>query len=751
MKKYFLFLLFVYACNGIYASGKLVIADQGKSEYQIVVPFKGSDNDMRAAEILQSYLFKISGFMLPVATDNEPRRDKEIVIGHTNRMKERAWQRLTKGLAPDGYVIRTSRSKLFIAGGSHKGSIYGVVTILEKYLGCRKYSPTVEYVPPLKTIALDPVNLRDQPVNSFRVVYGNFSRNQDYKDWQRLDEISDLFPNEYYVHTLGRTILPQEQYFSEHPEYFALMNGKRVPDQLCLSNPEVLRLTIEKLKQEMALHPDKQYWSVSQNDNFSYCHCPECMKAIEEEGSPSGPIIRFVNKVAEQFPDKVISTLAYQYSRPAPKLTRPAQNVQIMLCTIEVNRSKPIATDSTSQSFVKDITDWGKISNHIYLWDYTVNFSHHVTPFPNLHVLQPNIQFFVRNKAYEHFQQSNTDNGHEFSELKNYLLARLLWNPDINVDSVMTDFLNGYYGNAGPWIRKYIDRMQGEVIRTGEWLDIYDSPVAHTNTFLSAENTALYNEYFDQALAAVKANEPVYERVKTARLPLEYALMEIGKNDMFGPRGWYVQNGKAFILKQAMKDMLEDFYATCMKNGVKTLSEAGLTPDDYYHSVLRFIDVQIENNLAFRKKVTINPMPSAKYSGGDPAVLTNGVQGATDFKVHWLGWQGEDAGITVDLDTLVSPHRISIGMLSDPRSWILFPTGITCQVSEDGRQFRTVGIQTVEGDQLKKEGPRTFVFDKDLGRFQYVRLLFTGTHTLPSWHTSAGEKSWMFADEIAVQ
>jgi len=175
------------------------------------------------------------------------------------------------------------------------------------------------------------------------------------------------------------------------------VNGKRIIDQPCLSNPEVLSIVIEELKKEMAEQPDKNVWSVSQNDIISYCQCPACRAAIEEEGSPAGPIIRFVNKVAEQFPDKIISTLAYEYSRSAPKATKPRDNVQIMLCTIELNRSKSIESDTASRQFVKDFSDWGKISKHIYLWDYTVNFSHHVSPFPNLHVLQPNIQFFTRN------------------------------------------------------------------------------------------------------------------------------------------------------------------------------------------------------------------------------------------------------------------------------------------------------------------------------------------------------------------
>ncbi|MDP4207015.1 MAG: DUF4838 domain-containing protein, partial [Bacteroidota bacterium] len=485
--------------------------------------------------------------------------------------------------------------------------------------------------------------------------------------------------------------------------------------------------------------------------NFSYCQCPECSKVIAEEGTPAGPIIRFVNQVAAHFPDKIISTLAYEYSRQAPKITKPASNVQIMLCTIELSRSKPIEEDPSSRSFLKDIEDWGKISNHIYLWDYTVNFSHHISPFPNQHTLQPNIQFFSKNGAHEHFQQSNTDIGHEFSELKSYLISRLLWNPNVNADSVKNEFLTGYYKAAAPFIRNYIDRLEGEIISSGEGLDIYGSPVGHASTFLSEKNTQYYTECFNNAENAVKDDLQLLQRVKTARLPLEYALMEIGKNDMFGPRGWYTESNGKFILRQDMRNMLEDFNTTCIKNGVKSVNEAGLTPADYYKATLRFIDVQVDDNLAFRKKVTASPMPNPRYSNGDPSVLTNGVQGASDYKVHWLGWENTDFELTLDLEKVCTPKEILIGSLYDPKSWILHPHKVTCQVSIDGKTYRDAGTVEIEGNQQKEDVTHSFRFDQNLGKVRFVKFKVEGTHTLPSWHPSEGGLSWVFLDEIVVR
>ncbi len=717
----------------------VTLMNGGKSDYVICVSDTTNPEMMRAALLLQTYLKKVGGAEIPVKVNPSEIPEKaivinpDVVIGHE-----------------DAFSLITDKKQLIITGGLHKGCIYGVVDLLERQLGCRMYAPGFEVIPQMNRIRIGKLEVRDQPVNEYRNAYGKFADDVNYRDWQRIDVIQDVFADGYYVHTMNR-LVPWEENFQKHPEYYALMNGKRIIDQLCLSNPEVLKIALKKLETDIPLQPGKQVWSVSQNDNFSYCQCDDCKKIMEEEGSPAGPIIRFVNEVAKRFPDKIISTLAYQYSRQAPKVTKPEDNVQIMLCTIELNRSQPIAEDPRSASFLKDIVDWGKIAKHIYLWDYTVNFSHHVTPFPNIHVLQPNIQLFVKNNVFSHFQQSNTDVGHEFSELKSYLISRILWNPDINADSVITDFMQGYFGAAAPFVRTYLDTLEGEILKTKEWLDIYGHPTAHENTFLSEANISRYLGYFDQAMEAVKDQPVLLLHVKTYLLPVQYAAMEIGKNHMFSPRGWYSVEGKKYVLRENRVKMLEDFNQVCKDAGVRTLSESGLTPENYYQSTKRFLKVEIENNLAFQKPVTANPLPSPKYGGGDLAYLTNGVKGANDYKVHWLGWEGQNFTLGTDLGEVCKPTSIEVSTLYDPKSWIFHPAAVSCLVSLDNKQWKHIGTITVTGDQKKEEVTRTFTFNPNGSPLRYVRFELKGTLKNPKWHPSAGGPSWVFVDEMVVK
>lgn len=767
-------LLFLSLYFNVFAQKKAVLVKNGQPQFSIIVPAKSADTEMQAALLLQSAIRKMSGCELPVLRTEQTNLKNALYITPDCFSEGSPTAGIPKGLKKhftpdfevkraaliaDAFLISIQKDQILLLSGGKKGAIYGVVHLLEKYLGCRMYAPEAEIMPRKSSIALPVLCAMDKPVNNIRIVNGVLTQQHEaYRNWQRLNDHHEEFAKGYYVHTFNR-LVPWEAHFAPHPEYFAYMGGKRIIDQLCLSNPDVFELTIKKLQEEMARQPEKILWSVSQGDNFSYCQCEQCAKITAAEGSAAGPIIHFVNKVAARFPDKIISTLAYQYSRKAPKHVKPADNVQIMLCTIELNRSESIEQDPRSVSFLNDIKEWGKISKNIYLWDYTVNFSHHITPFPNLHTLQNNIQFFTKNGVNAHFQQTNASVGHEFSELKAYLIARLLWNPDVNADSITTDFLNGYYGAGGVFIQKYIRHLSAEIKKTGEWLDIYGHPTAHATTFLSAENMAMYNYYFNEAERALQVKSAIppaqralqLQRVKTCRLAIQYAALEIGKNDMFGPRGFYTENEGKFILNPQMQQLIEDFYAVCQQNGVKNVNEAGLTPEQYYQSTKRFIQVQVEGNLAFRRKTTADPMPSPKYSRADLAILTNGVQGAGDHKAHWLGWEARDFELLLDLQTTTQAQVIEISTLYEPKSWILHPKSVTCLVSEDGISFRPLATQTIEGDQREEKMTHSFRFDQHIGACRYVKFEIKGTLKLFDWHPSAGYGSWVFVDEIVVR
>ncbi len=348
------------------------------------------------------------------------------------------------------------------------------------------------------------------------------------------------------------------------------------------------------------------YWSVSQNDNINYCRCPDCSRLNEEfaaftpgskmylthdnKYSPigMGSLLTFVNKVAERFPDKIISTLAYQYTRVPPKNLIPGKNVNIMLCNIESPRNVPITVGDTA--FCDDLNGWAELTNNIILWDYVVQYRNLISPFPNLRTLQPNLQYLHSKGVQGVFEEGNPEKGGEFAELKAYLIAKLLWNPNLDFNLVLDDFLSGYYGNASKMIREYIDLLHNKMTQSGGKLIIYGTPVEEKETFLSDSLITVYNQLFDRAEKAVSGTPEILKRVETARLPLYYAMLEIAKDEKTGKRGAFiVADNNTLKPNPEIVKILYDFVYRCINTNVSHISEGRTTPRQYLESYTKFL------------------------------------------------------------------------------------------------------------------------------------------------------------------
>ncbi len=494
-------LFLIISCRN---TGQINITDNGRSEYKIVVSSNPVGSDLKAASELQKYIERISGALLPIVDDNSPAGTSEIIIGKNNRIKDADISIDFEELGDDGFVIKTAGDKLYIAGGKEKGTLYGVYTFLEDYLGCRNYSENVTVVPKNKDITIRKIDDKQIPCFTFREMHFYGPRQSElYLNWHKLDLKEGKNEWGMFVHTFD-DLVPPEKYFKTHPEYFSYLNIQRIPDgQLCLSNPDLFDIVVEGLKERMKEKPEALYWSVSQNDTYKACECDECKKLYKKYGGYSGAYVWFVNRVAKEFPDKVISTLAYQFTRKAPENIKPDNNVNIMFCSIECNRSKPLATDPASASFRRDAENWCKLTDNIFMWDYIVQFRSLVSPFPNLRVLQPNLQYFRDLGMKMMFQQGSGGLKSEFYELRQYLDAKLLWNPDANVDSIINDFVNGYYGPAGKYIKQYIDTMHNALEKSGKNLNIYGYPYDAIDSYLTPDLITYYSQLFDHRFSYI--------------------------------------------------------------------------------------------------------------------------------------------------------------------------------------------------------------------------------------------------------
>jgi len=718
------------------------------NRYTIVVDKNADTTTIEAAGQLQHYWENVTGENL-MAGVKRVNASTPVYIGCVEQFPKLA--DTLHDMKEDAFLISISDTGIILSGKKAMGNIYAVNTFIEEYLGCIKFTSTEEYIPHKAGVKFKKSFKIYNPSFSLRILHFPGKDSKSFRRWYKLESL-DIWG--MYVHTFSK-LLPPSRYFKEHPEYYSLVNGRRLQDaQLCLSNPEVTKLLIENLGDTMRKNPEKKYWSVSQNDTYNACECDSCKKLYEKYGSISGAYIQTANAVAEAFPDKQISTLAYQFTRHAPHNIKPDSNTNIMLCTIECSRSKPLASNRHKGSFANDLKEWSALTHNIYLWDYVVQFKNFLTPFPNFPVLQPNLQFFKNNKVDMIFEQGSGGNWSDLMELKRYLLAKLMWNVDANVDSLTTTFVNAYYGDAGKYILDYYHLMNKLMKRYAnrETLNIYGFPSDYTDSFLKPKYMKQYMTFMDSAEKAVQHDSVLLRRVKRARLPVDFSWVDISVNNSYKSMPALVSTGKGMEINPLIIQLLDNMEAYAKSDPLIRVNERNLSIKDYKTYVVNMLRRKIKPNKLKKARLKIETQYSDTYPVGGVKALKDNLLGPLDFHHNWLGFHGDDMVVVADFKKPVEVSHVEMNFLKAVNSWIFLPEKITIEASDNGKKYTLLKQQTGDNSDKKylvKSIPYSFDFDPVKTR--YLRITATSMKTCPQWHRGFGNPSWIFVDEIIVE
>ena len=371
---------------------------------------------------------------------------------------------------------------------------------------------------------------------------------------------------------------PPAALYEAHPEWFWPRGaaGATTYGQLCWSNASLVAFVTAQARAILRAQPDAAILSVSQNDNGA-----RCLDAAEEalndaSGSPIGALLTAVNTIAAalepEFPHVAVDTLAYQWSRSAPTSgLRPRPNVIVRLCTIECDFAHPL-THPNNAPFQTDMEAWAKISNRTYIWDYVTNFRHYVAPFPNWGVLVPNIRYFAAHGVRGVFEEGTYGtSGGDLGELKDYLMARALWDPSVDADELTATFLSGYYSDAAaPHVRAYMDAQLGAIDASAYYMhesfDV-DAPFLANATALLASAHALASA----SAAVASADVRFVRRVEAAQMPVMY--VALFRWDAL--RKAAAAAGAAWPYNATKRPQFDEFSRRYAMLGMASLDEAG--------------------------------------------------------------------------------------------------------------------------------------------------------------------------------
>ncbi|MFO1076252.1 MAG: DUF4838 domain-containing protein [Planctomycetota bacterium] len=548
---------------------------------RIVVPAGDDPIVAHAGRELQRFLAAIAGTTLPVVAEDAGAPGPAILLGPTVRARELGLVAEAARLGEDGVLLRTVGDDLVLVGGGARGHLYAVYELLERFLGCRFLADDCVVTPARADLVLPAIDHSHRPPFDYRELLCYQSANRVHAARQRLNgaNINQCMgrPNQEgeclpgvliapFVHS-AEAMLPSGTWFPQHPEYFGLVAGKRhgaaIGGQLCYTNADVLRHCTDWVLRWLDEHPEVACVDVSQNDAYpgayGACECEACAAVVNEEGAQHGPILRFVNAIADavaaRHPGALVETLAYQYSIATPKVTRPRDNVVIRLCH-HACYFHGIDCMPLGAGYRQAIDDWRKVAKNLYVWHYGVNFWSYLAPNPNLTSLAADIAHYHRHGVNGVMIQGDIQSpGGELAELRGYLCAQLLWDPTRDPLAIRREFCTGYYGPAAADVLEFLAAMDAwgaaapEHIPMNGWHPDAVTPPAFVATGLATLARAL-----TKAQSDVQRN-----RVEKLLLPLWY--LQLAWPDRFGLDR---KDGAALLAR---------FAEVIARNGITTISE----------------------------------------------------------------------------------------------------------------------------------------------------------------------------------
>ena len=153
-------------------------------------------------------------------------------------------------------------------------------------------------------------------------------------------------------------------------------------------------------------------------------------------------------------------------------------------------------------------------------------------------------------------------------------------------------------------------------------------------------------------------------------------------------------------------------------------------------------------------KVSLEYPFSPRYPGGGRLGLVDGLTGSDKFTDgRWLGFEGDDLVATIELSKEKTINSVSLGFLANTGSWIFLPESVEVLYSVDGKNYTSSSLlKNPFKNSLKSNitGRMEVSLDVEEDNVRYLMIKARNIGVCPDWHQGAGDKAWLFIDEITI-
>ena len=547
------------------AKKQLTLASGGKTDYRLVIADSCSEPEKLAAVQLREYLKKITGAEFPILKETQvPPGGKSLFVGDTAVARGAGYDPAKFG--KEEWLIKTlPGGDVIIAGGRPRGTLYGAFEFLEKFGGVVWTDEYSEYVPAQNEFAIPAIAIREKPAFWLRsLITGTPVDMEKFRMFHLRNKYNYAYmtPETGFAEKYGSPGMCHTFYAyskdwpADHPEYFSLDDeGKRLrandgvgPGQICLTNKDVRGLVykrlVEYIKADRAAcakdgSPFPRLYVIEQNDNMHFCKCPECKALAEKEGSFSGPMLDFINDLADRakkdYPDITLSCIAYtRLAIKPPKTLRPRDNVLIRVCDLGAefasgeSESLRKVTHPQNAEFKKIVESWGKISKHMGIWEYWVLYNKPFAfPYSVIGNLEDDFRFYKKNNAETIIVECEYPEQTSFFALKRWLGLKLMQSPERPVKPLVDQFLKAYYGKAADVMKDYLNYLEKRQNEDPEAR--YGATSPYQYKYLDRDFFTTANRLLDKAETLAGDDQDASIHVRHERVPVDSAMLNLWK------------------------------------------------------------------------------------------------------------------------------------------------------------------------------------------------------------------------------
>ena len=440
------------------AGARLELARNGRSGYRILIADRTPPVVCKAAEMLQTYVAQATGCRLRIHTVGraEALWERSLVVDDGWLAAKAGVDPRAAKLRPDGFVVRRAGTRVVLTGAPERGVLYAVTDFLEREVGCRWYAPERVVVPKRPRLWVTVTDRREQP--AFHIRHPYVPADDTWRAANRSTATAGVWgdnpmASDGNAHSVY-LIAPPNPYFKTHPDWYSSHNGVRFHHrgQINYHHPGLVRHFQAHAVAAFKRHPEWRAFNVCQNDWFGWSEDPTTNAMDAREGSVAASHVHFVNQVAaavrREHPDRRLITLAYLQTSIPPRALRYEPNVVAMICTPDSMWSRALTRcGPMGKRWLAHVRTWASKCDMPMVWIYHQNYSPRYVVSPDVAGLQDDLRAFRACGIQGVFAEMDVrDKGTPFDDLRPYLITRLLWNPDLDVDALLADFHAGYYG-----------------------------------------------------------------------------------------------------------------------------------------------------------------------------------------------------------------------------------------------------------------------------------------------------------------